>query len=319
MYNIDGENMKEFNFLSSDNETNIHMVMWEPKTEVRLIVQIIHGVTENIMRYEQLAHFLNEKGILVVGIDLLGHGLSTNNDKKKMYFGKEGSWFDVVKDIHICHSIVKKDFPNIPYVMLGFSLGSFLLRTYLIDYPNNCDGAIIIGTGQTPNFQIALAQMVVKNETKKYGDNVVTDQIRKLTFETYNKKFAPNRTPYDWLCSNNEELDKYIDDPLRGESMTVGLFREMLNGMKYTGNLKNVIKMDKNIPILLLSGSQDPVGDFGKGFNKAVSLFNKAGIRSISSILYPDLRHDILHENPHINIYNDIYFWLEKKVSNKNI
>lgn len=311
--------MKEFNFLSSDNETNIHMVMWEPKNEAKLIVQIIHGVTENIMRYEELAHFLNERDILVVGIDLLGHGLSTNSGNKKMYFGKEGSWFDVVKDVDTCLSIVKKDYPNIPYVMLGFSLGSFLLRTYLIDYPNNCDGAIIIGTGQTPNFQIALAQMVVKNETKKYGDNVATEQIRKLTFETYNKKFAPNRTPYDWLCSNNEELDKYINDPLRGEAMTVGLFREMLSGMKYTGNIRNVKKMNKDIPILLLSGSQDPVGDFGKGFDKAIRRFKRANIQSISSILYSNLRHDILHENIRLKIYNDIYIWLEKKISNKNI
>lgn len=311
--------MKEFNFLSSDNETNIHMVMWEPKNEAKLIVQIIHGVTENIMRYEELAHFLNERDILVVGIDLLGHGLSTNSGNKKMYFGKEGSWFDVVKDVDTCLSIVKKDYPNIPYVMLGFSLGSFLLRTYLIDYPNNCDGAIIIGTGQTSNFQIVLAQMVVKNETKKYGDNVATEQIRKLTFETYNKKFAPNRTPYDWLCSNNEELDKYINDPLRGEAMTVGLFREMLSGMKYTGNIRNVKKMNKDIPILLLSGSQDPVGDFGKGFDKAIRRFKRANIQSISSILYSNLRHDILHENIRLKIYNDIYIWLEKKISNKNI
>lgn len=311
--------MKEFNFLSSDNETNIHMVMWEPKNEAKLIVQIIHGVTENIMRYEELAHFLNERDILVVGIDLLGHGLSTNSGNKKMYFGKEGSWFDVVKDVDTCLSIVKKDYPNIPYVMLGFSLGSFLLRTYLIDYPNNCDGAIIIGTGQTSNFQIVLAQMVVKNETKKYGDNVATEQIRKLTFETYNKKFAPNRTPYDWLCSNNEELDKYINDPLRGEAMTVGLFREMLSGMKYTGNIRNIKKMNKDIPILLLSGSQDPVGDFGKGFDKAIRRFKRANIQSISSILYSNLRHDILHENIRLKIYNDIYIWLEKKISNKNI
>lgn len=311
--------MKEFNFLSSDNETNIHMVMWEPKNEAKLIVQIIHGVTENIMRYEELAHFLNERDILVVGIDLLGHGLSTNSGNKKMYFGKEGSWFDVVKDVDTCLSIVKKDYPNIPYVMLGFSLGSFLLRTYLIDYPNNCDGGIIIGTGQTPNFQIVLAQMVVKNEAKKYGDNVATEQIRKLTFETYNKKFAPNRTPYDWLCSNNEELDKYINDPLRGEAMTVGLFREMLSGMKYTGNIRNIKKMNKDIPILLLSGSQDPVGDFGKGFDKAIRRFKRANIQSISSILYSNLRHDILHENIRLKIYNDIYIWLEKKISNKNI
>lgn len=309
--------MKELSFLSSDNQTNIHMIMWEPDMEVKLILHIIHGVTENIMRYEELARFLNERGILVVGTDLLGHGLSTDNGNKKMYFGKEGSWNDVVKDVHSCLSITKEKYPNVPYVILGFSLGSFLLRTYLIDYPNNCDGAIIVGTGQTSNFQISLAQLVVKSETKKYGDDVATDQIRKLTFETYNKKFAPNRTPYDWLCSSNEMLDKYIMDPLRGEAMTIGLFREMLNGMKYTGNINNVKKMNLDTPILLMSGSKDPVGDFGKGFNKTIKLFNKAGVKNINAKLYSNLRHDILHEDIRINIYDDIYAWLENIINNK--
>ena len=130
--------------------------------------------------------------------------------------------------------------------MLGFSLGSFLTRTYLINYPGNVDAAILVGTGYNSDFEVALAKSIVKKEAKKYGEDVATDKIKELTFDTYNKKFKPNRTDYDWLCSDDKALDLYIADPLRGENVTIGLFREMLSGMKYTANKDNIIIIMSN-------------------------------------------------------------------------
>ena len=127
--------------------------------------------------------------------------------------------------------------------------------------------------------------------------------------------FKPNRTAFDWLCSNEEALDEYIKDPLRGENYSAGLFREMLTGMQYTAELKNIQKMNKKIPIFLLSGDKDPVGEFGKGVIKTHEIFKKAGIEDVEIKLYPNLRHDILHEKCKDTIYNDIYLWLKKKMS----
>lgn len=300
----------ELFFLSADNKTNIHMVIWEPENKPVGVVQIVHGVTEHIMRYEEMADFFTDRDVAVVGIDLLGHGLSTNNGEKKMYFGPAGSWNYVVKDIDECYRHVKELYPDVPYTMLGFSLGSFLARTYLINYPGNVDAAILVGTGYNSDIEVALAKSIVKKEAKKYGEDVATDKIKELTFDTYNKKFKPNRTDYDWLCLSNTMLDQYIADELRGGVMSVGLFREMLDGIKYTCNIKNMKRMNINNPILFLSGTMDPVGNFGKGVEQVVKAFKKVGVNECFLKMYDNLRHDILHEDERLTIYEDIYSWL---------
>lgn len=303
----------ELFFPSSDKQTNIHMVMWEPDEEVLGVIQVVHGVTEHIMRYEELAYYFTNRGIAVVGIDLLGHGLSTNNGQKVMYFGGEGSWDYVVEDVNRCFVHTKEMYPDVPCTMLGFSLGSFLVRTHLINNPGLVDAAILVGTGYTSNLEISLAQSVVKSEKRKYGDNVATDKVRSLTFGTYNKKFQPNRTDYDWLCSDNGALDEYISDPLRGENITVGLFRELLYGMKYTNNKKNICRMSQMKPILFLSGDKDAVGNFGKGVEKAYNLYRSCHLGDVSIKVYENLRHDILHEKIKFNIFEDIYNWLKAR------
>ena len=306
----------EFYYPSADGKTQIHAVEWKPETEIKGVIQIAHGVTEYILRYENFAEFFTQKGFVVVGNDHLGHGQSIAPNGKPMYFGPNGSWNFVVKDIDTCKQMTKKKYPNVPYMILGFSLGSFLVRTYLIDYAQEpLDGAIIMGTGYIPNFKIAIAKMMANKEAKKVGEENTSPVIKSLTFETYNKLFKPNRTAFDWLCSNEEALDEYIKDPLRGENYSAGLFREMLTGMQYTAELKNIQKMNKKMPIFLLSGDKDPVGEFGKGVIKTHEIFKKAGIEDLEIKLYPNLRHDILHEKCKDTIYNDIYLWLKKKMS----
>ena len=304
----------EFYYQSADKKTQIHAIEWKPEKEIKGIIQIAHGVTEHIARYEHFAEVFTQNGWIVVGNDHLGHGKSILPNGKKMYFGSKNSWWLVVKDMDTCMRITKEKYPNVPYVLLGFSLGSFLVRTYLIDYAELLSAAIIIGTGYISNLKITIAEMMANKEAKKVGEENTSPVIKKLTFETYNKLFKPNKTDCDWLCSNEEELDKYLQDPLRGKAYSAGLFRELLSGMQYTSNLKNIKKMNKKIPIFLLSGDKDPVGDFGKGVVKTFDILKKAGIEHIDIKLYKDLRHDILHETGREKIYDDIEEWLERNV-----
>ena len=305
---------QEFYYPSADEKTQIHAVEWKPKKEIIGVIQVAHGVTEHILRYEHFAEYFTQRGFVVVGNDHLGHGTSIAPNSKPMYFGPKNSWNFVVKDMETCRKMTKEKYPDVPYVLLGFSLGSFLVRTYLIDYKEPIDAAIIMGTGYIPNFKIAIAKMLANKEAKKVGEENTSPVIKGLTFETYNQLFKPNRTECDWLCANEEAIDEYLKDPLRGESYSAGLFRELLSGMQYTSNLKNIQKMNKKIPILLLSGDKDPVGDFGKGTIKTFDVFRKAGIENVDIRLYRDLRHDILHEECRRKIYNDIYRWLRKYI-----
>ena len=307
-------NKNEFYYLSADGKTQIHAVEWIPDEKPKAILQIAHGVTEYILRYEQFAEYLVKKGIMVVGNDHLGHGKSIAKDSEPMYFGPTGSWKWAVEDMYTCTKMIKEKYPEIPYYMLGFSLGSFLLRTYLIEYPGIADAAIIMGTGETPPVQIALAKFIANKEAKKVGENHTSPMIKKLTFDTYNKFFAPNRTDYDWLCSDNEGLDEYIADQMRGGNLSAGLFREMLSGMKFTSEIKNLKKMNLDTPILFISGDEDPVGEMGNGVIKAYHKFQDIGMKDVEIKLYPKLRHDILHEKCKKEIYEYVYNWIEKKL-----
>ena len=303
---------EEFYYNSADSKTKVHAVKWTPTSNIRAIIQISHGVTEHILRYDEFAKYMNQKGILVVGNDHLGHGQSMGTP---MYFGKEGSWNYIVKDMHTCREIIQSEYPDVPYFMLGFSLGSFALRTYLIDYIPKIKGAIIIGTGHNSKIEFALANFITKKEIKKYGEEKSTPTIKSLTFDTYNKLFKPNKTDYDWLSLSKKNIEDYINDPLRGESMSAGLFRELLRGMRYTSQISNIKKMNLNTKILLLSGEKDPVGGQTKGVNKVFKLLKKANIDDVKLKYYSDLRHDILHEDNKEEIYEFIYNWLISKMN----
>lgn len=307
---------KEFFYPSADGKTKIHAVEWRPEKEPVGVLQIAHGVTEYILRYEEFAEYLTDKGFIVVGNDHLGHGKSIAEGAKPMYFGPKGSWNWVVKDIKSLKDMAKEKYPDIPYYMLGFSLGSFVLRTFLIDYPGDLDGAILMGTGQMSPIAIKIAKLMANKEAKKAGEENSTPTIHQLTFGTYNKIFAPNRTEYDWLCANEQALDEYIADPQKGGDFSAGLFRELLDGMLYSSSEKRAWWMDKKLPILLISGDKDPVGDCGKGVRATEKVLRKAGVKDISVKMYSGLRHDILHEKEKDQVYADVYNWLNEKVLN---
>lgn len=298
---------KEFYYTSSNNINKIYAVKWIPEGKIKAILQISHGVTEHINRYNELAKYLTDKGILVVGNDHLGHG-KTNG--QRMYFGTSGSWNYIVKDIEKCRELITEEYKDIPYFMLGFSLGSFALRTHLIDYKPQISGAIIVGTGYSNNIEIALGTFMANQEAKKHGEENPTEKIRNLTFGTYNKKINNPQTECDWLCSSQKDLQIYLNDPLRGGCMSSGLFRELLSGMKYTCNKNNIEKMSKDLSILMLSGDKDPVGKETKGVNKVYHLFKKSQIQDVTLKYYKNLRHDILHEENKEEIYELIYEWI---------
>lgn len=307
---------REFAYNSSDGKTKIHAIIWAPdkNQEFRAVLQIAHGITEYIERYDALATFLVSKGFVVIGNDHIGHGMSVAEDAPNMYFGPKGSWKHVVKDMKYIRDFARKAFPTLPYAMLGFSLGSYLVRTYLIDYPDSVDAAIIMGSSDKSTAEINIGLLAAGVAKLIGGEDDESDFVDYLTFDTYNKHFAPNRTGFDWLCSDRKSLDAYIADRKRGNFVTPGLFREMLNGMKYTADPNNVCKMNKKMSILFVSGEDDPVGDFGKGVEKAYTTFIRAGLRDTTLMLYPKLRHDILHEANRQEIYAYLHEWLEAKL-----
>ena len=270
-------------------------VIWLPEDKPKSVLQIVHGMTEHIERYERLAEVLTAKGIAVAGYDLRGHGRNSPHTDCAS-FG-EGGWDLSIREIHQFHGILKARFLEAEHYIMGFSLGSFLLREYFSTYNGeNIDGAIIMGTGQQPPLLLSLIMRIVKGQIKKAGFDVSTDLIRNLSFGTYNKKFSPVHTRADWLCSDPAELDKYPTDDLCKADISAGLFWQLLDAMKRLYDCNTYLKWKKDLPVLLLSGGCDPVGDAGKGVKLVCNAMKKSGLQKVSMKLYSNGRHDILHE-----------------------
>ena len=201
-----------------------------------------------------------------------------------------------MEDMHLFHEELRRRYPKIPHFMLGFSLGSFLLRESLGMYPDNVSGAVIMGTGEQPGLVLSIMSAIVGTQVKKSGFDGTTPLVQKLSFDTYNQKFSPTRTRSDWLCADNEQLDLYLRDELCRENISSGLFREMLCAMKRTGGRGAYEKWRRDMPVLLLSGADDPVGDAGKGVRRVEAAMRTAGMLDVQMKLYPGARHDLLHE-----------------------
>ena len=300
----------EFTFPSADGKTAIHAVEWLPDGPVTAVLQIAHGVSEFILRYEPFAEWLTDRGFAVVGHDHLGHGDSVAPGAPRLYFGPAGSWNAVVEDIHTLRMLAGEKFPGVPYFLLGHSMGSFLTRNYLIRYPGTLDGAVVMGTGQMATPLLGAGKAVASLMAALVGEDKPHPLVEGLAFGAYNKIFAPNRTTFDWLSVNEANVDWYIAHPLCGGSPTTGLFREMLSGMAFMSKPANLQKMDPSTPILFISGEMDPVGGCGKDVRKAFESFRRAGVKDVSLKLYPELRHEILCEESHETVFDDIYQWL---------
>jgi len=302
----------EFTFPSADGKTPIHAVEWTPENApIRAVLQISHGVAEYALRYAPFAAFLTERGFAVVSHDHIGHGLSVAPGAPRLYFGPKGSWRFVVDDLYTRRNLAGERFPGVPYFLLGHSMGSFLARTYLIRYPGTVDGAILMGTGHLPGAMVAGGRAVAAEEALRLGEASLSPLVDKLAFGAYNRVFAPNRTPCDWLSVSQENVDAYMADPLCGGNASVGLFREMLSGIAFSKKPGNLARMNRYTPVLFVSGAMDPVGDCGKGVKRAFESFRRAGAEDVSMILYSGARHEILNDTCRETVYQDILEWME--------
>lgn len=273
---------------------SLSAILYLPEGEPKLIFQITHGMTEHMGRYEELAEKLTEQGIVTAGFDLPGHGRNPGHPDCAS-FGETG-WIQTLADMQTFSEQLTSRFAGVPLVLMGFSLGSFLVRDYLSSEFKMPSAAVIMGTGTQPSLILSGIKKLVEREIKKEGFNSTTPLIHKLSFETYNQKFKPAGTDFDWLCSDERELDAYMSDPLRRANISSGLFWQLLDAMQRTGQADTCSRIPKDLPILLLSGSDDPVGDFGKGVQNVELLMKKAGMSQIRMELIPHARHDIFHE-----------------------
>ena len=308
---------KDFYFNSSTGKNRIHTRMCIPNGEVRAVVQIVHGIAEHIVRYDDFMSFLASNGFVAVGTDHLGHGKSIEKEDQLGFLADKDGWTYIVNDEEILRRAMKENYPNVPQIVFGHSMGSFVTRTHLIRFPGAFDAAIISGTGnQSPALVLgglAMGNLVVALK----GPHHYSKLLNNMAFGSYNKLYGEVRTEYDWLSRDEAQVDKYVADPLCGFIPSCSLFRDMMTGIKFITNQNNLENMNKDTPVYFMSGDMDPVGECGKGVKLAYENFKKAGMKDVSIKLYKDGRHEMLNELNKDEVYADILAWINSKIKVK--
>lgn len=289
----------------------IHACRWIPAGEIKAVVQIVHGIAEYVKRYDDFAQFLNSHGILVVAEDHMGHGKSICEATPMGCFA--GGWHTAVKDSYRLLKNTMEAFPGVPYILFGHSMGSFMARTVLARHPGSgIAGAVICGTAWMPGAVIGAGRGVAEMICKKSGEQNPSALLQKMMFGSYNNKIEHPRTPCDWLTRDSKIVDAYVADPLCGFVPSAGLVRDMMTGLQYIQDPKNLDAMKKDLPVFFIAGGDDPVGGYGAGVRKAVEEFKNHGMEHVDLKIYPLCRHEIHNEINKQDVYEDVLNWIEK-------
>jgi alpha-beta hydrolase superfamily lysophospholipase len=299
-------------FSFDDNDKNtICVYSWMPNESPRAIVQISHGMAEYANRYEGFALELNKHGYGVYINDIIGHGNSVKSKDDLGHFPVNG--FNVaVNDMYMLTKIINKNYLNVPVIILGHSMGSFLTQEYITLHGNEIDGCILSGTAGKQSAS-SVGAFIAKYYVKLQGGRRRNKFLDKLSFGNYNKSFKPNRTAFDWLSRDEKEVDKYIESDLCGFICTNGFYYELFSSMSKLNNLTKLKNIPKELPIYIFGGDDDPVGNKTKNVFSLIEMYSALPIKDLEYRFYKGGRHEMLNEINKSDVIDDIITWLNRK------
>ena len=287
-------------------------------TQPRGIIQIIHGAAEHCARYRDFASYLVSEGFIVCANDHIGHGKSVNDKTLLGHMPVKGGKDILLADVDALRRIVSKQYPDLPYCMLGHSMGSFILRLYLARFAKGITAAVLVGTGQQPKplsvFGGVLARVIAKSKGAEYRSFF----LHNLGMGVYAKTVPDARTPFDWISIDPAVVNAYVEDEACGMVFSVGAYATLTD---LTGEMVTkacALSVPNNLPLLFVSGTKDPVGENGKAVKTAVKQYIEAGLKHVGLQLYDGLRHEVLNEPVREKVYRDIADWLENALDEQS-
>lgn len=296
---------------SADGRSVASARIWESATPPKALVQIVHGMAEHIGRYDDFARFLASNGYTVCGNDHIGHGHTAESAEHLSQLPVDGAQV-MVDDVHSLRRIVQRQVgSDVPYIIFGHSMGSFIARVYLAHHAEGLSGAVLCGTGQPPVAASRLGRLLARSKARRNGADATSTFINSLADGAYSKKIKDARTPVDWINTDPAKVDEYWADPLCGTMFSVGGYASLMDLTAEAASKKCAAAVPESLPVLFIAGEQDPVGDFGKGVQAAAQSMGKLSKARVQCILYPGMRHEILNEPDSQRVYDDVLAWLD--------
>lgn len=307
--------VKQIQFKSTDGQSELFGWIYIPACSNGTIVQIVHDMAEHMGRYHEFMRELAQHGYVACGIDQLGHGRSAKTDQFGFFAERDG-WKMLIDDQHKFNKIIQSELPGHHCVLIGHSMGSLIARLYAARFPQTICGLIISGTSRA-GFRVETAIQIANRSVKKYGPHYPDPGIDKLAFGNYNDYFQPAKTKFDWLSRDWEMVRLYTEDNRCGFLLTTAAFRDLFILIRNANNRKCFENTPSDLPILLVSGAMDPVGDYGKGPTQVYERYRKSGVTDVELILYEGGRHEMLNECNRMQVYSDLLGWLERHLPHR--
>ena len=312
----------QYSLASADGKTSLHCVRWEPDGKPVGVVQLVHGMVEYLERYAPFAEYLVSRGFVVFGHDHIGHGRSVRNTGDWGVMNCDNPNDVMVEDMFLHFRVMNRRYAGRPFVILAHSMGSYMLRQMLSQKAGELyglDGAVIMGTGQEDEKLLDFGLSVVDFIASFRGWSYKSPLVPKMLFNKPFRKHPIGRTygANSWLTHDQEIVHQYYCDPKCSFILSLGGFKGLFQACRYAVNQENVNKIPKNIPVLFVSGDEDPVGDMGEGVRRAFQQFVDAGIQDVTLKLFEGDRHEILNELDREEVYEYLYEWIMKIVRRK--
>lgn len=308
--------MKCTNFTFKGEEgLDIYTYKWEDENikKPKAVIQIAHGMAETAQRYETFAKVLTKNGYIVYINDHRGHGKTAKIIENVGHLAEKEGFRCLVEDMYTLTNIIKKENEDLPIYLFGHSMGSFASQRYIMDYSNNLSGLILCGSNGKQGIILNLAHLIINREIKKYGRRSKSNKINNLIFggEIIRRN---EKTKFDWLSRDKEQVEKYINDPFCGVVCSCGFFYDLVQGLKEIEDKENLKKVPLDIPIYIISGDKDPIGKNGNGVLRLRDRYIKLGVKDVTCKLYKDGRHELLNEINREEVFEDIICWLNNKI-----
>lgn len=302
--------INEFSLKSSDSEQTINCVIWEGEEPPKAVLQIVHGMEEYVKRYDAQARDLVRLGWAVIGHDHLGHGKSGIHQRGHFTDRKDGDMI-VQKDITAVHQYAQTKWNGVPMFIMGHSMGSFLLRRWLMTHSNEVQGAVIMGSGWYDTFTANAGLAAISIAEKLHGTKSKVGWLTRL-LSPMEWKFR-NEGRYAWLSRNKANVESFKTDPLRGFGFTVGAYKHFFRNIAAVAKAENADKMKHKLPLLIISGSEDPVG--GKtAVDKIASFYQRIGCKNVTRIVMNGDRHELYFEDDSEQTIAAVSNWLTSQL-----